>query len=156
MSERATARGPGRVNIMGEHTDYTGGTSLAFPTAFGVTVEAEAIEGDDVVAFADDLGEEDRFAAADPPPAEGWRAFVHGTVGELGRAGYTVRPARLRIAGDVPRGAGLSSSAALEVALALGLLALSDEDEEADRVGLAKLAQRVENDWVGAHTGLLD
>ena len=157
MTERraATARGPGRVNLIGEHTDYNGGLALPFPIAAGCTVRAEAIDGPDVVAVAEDLGEEDRFPLADVQPADGWRAFVRGMVAELARAGFTVRPTRVTISADVPRGRGLSSSAALEVALALAWLALSGE-EDADRVELARLCSRVENDWVGARTGLLD
>jgi galactokinase len=158
VTQRATARGPGRVNLIGEHTDYNGGLALPFPIAYGVTVHAVATDGDEMVAVAKNFnGEEDRFALAEPPAAaSGWRAFVRGTVGELQADGHDVRPATLSIAGDVPRGGGLSSSAALEVALALALLALSGEDEGADRVALAKLCSRVENDWVGAETGLLD
>ena len=154
MTERraATARGPGRVNLVGEHTDYNGGLALPFPIAAGCTVRAEAIDGPDVVAVAQDLGEEDRFPLADVQPAEGWRAFVRGMVAELARAGFTVRPARVTISADVPRGRGLSSSAALEVALALAWLALSGE-EDADRVELARLCSRVENDWVGRAPG---
>jgi galactokinase len=150
------AFGPGRVNLIGEHTDYNDGLCLPFAIARGVTVRAEGLEGGRVQAHAADLGEDDAFAAADPARgAEGWRAFVRGTVGELGAAGHAVRGARLRIAGDVPRGSGLSSSAALSTALALALLALAGEDED-DRRELAKLCSRVENDWVGAQTGLLD
>ena len=150
------AFGPGRVNLIGEHTDYNDGLCLPFAIARGVTVRAEGLEGGCVEAHAADLGEDDAFAAADPARgAEGWRAFVRGTVGELGAAGHAVGGARLRIAGDVPRGSGLSSSAALSTALALALLALAGEDED-DRRELAKLCSRVENDWVGAETGLLD
>jgi galactokinase len=153
--ERAVAFGPGRVNIIGEHTDYNGGLALPFALAQGVTVTAEALDGDEVVAVATDVGEEDRFGLGDVGRAPGWRAFVRGVVAELAAAGLPVRAARLTIAGDVPRGAGLSSSAALEVALALAVLALSDA-EDADRTDLAHLCSRVENDWVGARTGLLD
>ena len=107
-------------------------------------------------AHADDLDEDDEFPAADPPRgAEGWRAFVHGTIGELHAAGRTLQGVRLQISGDVPRGAGLSSSAALSTGLALALIALAGESE-GDRRDLARLCSRVENDWVGAQTGLLD
>jgi galactokinase len=150
------AFGPGRVNLIGEHTDYNDGLCLPFAIAHGVTVRAEELEGGRVEAHAADLGEDDAFAAAAPGrDADGWRAFVRGTVGELGAAGHTVAGARLRIAGDLPRGSGLSSSAALSTALALALLALAGQDEN-DRRELAKLCSRVENDWVGAETGLLD
>jgi galactokinase len=155
MPERAVAFGPGRVNLIGEHTDYNDGLSLPFAIEDGVTVTATAIEGDEVHARALDRDEEDRFALADPPSAEGWRAFVRGTVAELRAAGLPVRAARLEIEGTVPEGSGLSSSAALEVALCLALLGLSDA-QDTDRVALAQLCSRVENDWVGARTGLLD
>ena len=150
------ARGPGRVNLIGEHTDYNGGLALPFAIDRGVTVTAEPIGGDRVQARALDLGEEDDFPAATPEPAKGWRAFVRGTVAELAAAGHAVRPCRLTIEGDLDPGLGLSSSAAMETALSLALLAVSGEDEPADRRDLAKLCSRVENDWVGAETGLLD
>jgi galactokinase len=156
MSDRATAWGPGRANLIGEHTDYNGGLALPFPIALGVTVTAEAIDGEEIVAVAADVGEEHRFVPAEARPGTGWTAFVEGTVAELAAAGHRVRPARVRIEGNVPRGGGLSSSAALEVALALALLALAGEDQDLDRVELAKLCSRVENHWVGAETGLLD
>ena len=147
--------GPGRVNLIGEHTDYNGGLALPFAIDRGVTVEAEPLEGDTIHAEALDLGERDAFALHDPPPAEGWRAFVRGTAAELRALGVPLRAARLSFSGDVPRGSGLSSSAALEAALCLALLAVAGA-EEPDRTELAKLCSRVENDWVGAETGLLD
>jgi galactokinase len=120
-------------------------------------VTVEAADGPDgrIEARALDLGESDAFGLDDPEPADGWRAFVRGTAAELQRAGHALRGATLAIRGDVPRGSGLSSSAALEVALALALLAHSGRAEP-DRRDLARLCSRVENDWVGAETGLLD
>jgi galactokinase len=117
-----------------------------------VTVTAEPLAGDRIEAHALDLGEHDAFAVDDAPRASGWRAFVRGTVAELRAAGHAIRPCRLEIEGDLPHGSGLSSSAALEAALCLALL----EDPEVDRVELAKLCSRVENEHVGARTGLLD
>jgi galactokinase len=154
--DRVVAFAPGRVNLIGEHTDYNGGLALPFAISRGVTVTATAIAGEHVEAVARDGREEDRFALADPGRgAEGWRAFVRGAVGELGAAGCVLRPARLEIAGDLPEGSGLSSSAALEVALCLALLGVAGEPEP-DRVELAKLCSTIENEWVGAQTGLLD
>ena len=150
------ARGPGRVNLIGEHTDYNGGLALPFAIDRGVTVTAEPRDDGDVLARALDLGEEDRFPLAAPVNAEGWRAFVRGAVGELRAAGHDLRPATLTIEGDLDQGSGLSSSAALETALTLALLGVSGLPEPADRRELAKLCSRVENDWVGAETGLLD
>ena len=147
--------GPGRVNLIGEHTDYNGGLALPFAIDRGVTVEAEPLGGGEIRAEAADLGEHDAFPVAAPGRADGWRAFVRGMVVELTAAGVPVAGTRLRIAGDLPRGSGLSSSAALEAALALALLGVAGADEP-DRVELARLCSRVENDWVGAETGLLD
>jgi galactokinase len=149
-----TAFGPGRVNLIGEHTDYNGGLALPFAIREGVTVTATPLDGSELHAVATDLGEEDRFALDGPARAGGWRAFVRGVVAELHAEGLPVSPARLEIAGTVPQGSGLSSSAALEVALCLALLGPAGGD--VDRVRLARLCSRVENDWVGAQTGLLD
>jgi galactokinase len=151
-----SARGPGRVNLIGEHTDYNGGLALPFAISRGITVSAEATDGDRISANARDIGERDDFALAEPQRADGWRAFVRGTVAELTRAGYALKPCRLTIEGDLEQGAGLSSSAALSTALSLALLAIAGEPEPGDRRELAKLCSRVENDWVGAETGLLD
>ena len=149
------AFGPGRVNLIGEHTDYNGGLALPFAIDRGVTVEAEPLAGGEIRAEARDLGESDAFPAAAPERAVGWRAFVRGTVAELRAAGIEVEGARLAISSDLPQGSGLSSSAALETALCLALLAVAGADEPA-RTELAQLCSRVENDWVGAQTGLLD
>src|SRR4051812_24400462 len=146
---------PGRVNLVGEHTDYNDGLCLPCAVDAGVTVRIVAADDAVIRARALDLAEDDAFALDDPPAADGWRAFVRGTVAELLRAGHELRGGELTIAGDVPRGSGLSSSAALEVALALALLAHSGRPEP-DRRELARLCSRVENDWVGAETGLLD
>jgi galactokinase len=156
-TESVVAFGPGRVNLIGEHTDYNGGLALPFAISTGVTVTATALPGTEVEAIALDHDEHDRFPLAHAEldgaaRADGWRAFVRGTVAELRAAGHDVGAARLEITGDVPPGSGLSSSAALEVALSLALL----RKEPDDRVALARLCSRVENDWVGAHTGLLD
>jgi galactokinase len=155
--ERAGAFAPGRGNLIGEHTDYNGGLALPFAIAEGITVRAEATGDERVYAYARDLGEEDAFSLGDRSPAPGWRAFVRGTVAELSEAGLPPVGARLQIDGDLPRGAGLSSSAALEVALCLSLLALAGHGAETvERIEIARLCARVENEWVGAQTGLLD
>jgi galactokinase len=177
--ERSAAFAPGRVNLIGEHTDYNDGLALAFAIAEGVTVRAERIDeapaaglrqvaaraghtgaeqasgGPWIEALALDLDERDAFALNDPPRATGWRAFVRGVVAELSDAGVALAPARLQISGGLARGAGLSSSAALELALCLALVELAG-GQALDRRELARLCSRVENEWVGAQTGLLD
>ena len=152
---QTVAFAPGRVNLIGEHTDYNGGLCLPFAIELGITVRARARDDEIVVANALNLGEDDTFELADPPATRGWRAFVRGIVAALRDAGVPLSGAQLEIDGDLPRGAGLSSSAALEVALALAMIDRGG-GPELDRLELAKLCSRVENEWVGARTGLLD
>jgi galactokinase len=163
--KQVTAFAPGRVNLIGEHTDYNHGLALPFAIAEGVTVHATAAAAGSpaalrIEAYARDLDEHDEFPLAQPAPAPGWRAFLRGTVAELTRVGYQLAGARLEIGGNLAQGAGLSSSAALEVALCLALLALSGDERTSgascDRLSLARLCSRVESEWVGARTGLLD
>jgi galactokinase len=143
---------PGRVNLIGEHTDYNDGLCLPFAIQSGVTVIATGPnDGDEVHVIANDLAEEDHFPVTAPAPAEGWRAYVRGAAAELQKAGVQITPCRLEITSDLPQEAGLSSSAALTVAACLALGA-----GDMDRVELARLCSRVENDWTGAQTGLLD
>jgi galactokinase len=147
---------PGRVNLIGEHTDYNDGLCLPFAIHLGVTVAADPLPGSDIEAHALDLVESDRFeASAEPGRRRGWRAFVRGAAAELLRDGIELRPCRLDISGDLPRGAGLSSSAALSVALCLALCAVAGS-KPPPRLELARLCSRIERDWCGAQTGLLD
>jgi galactokinase len=156
VPDHVIAFGPGRVNLIGEHTDYNDGLALPFAISEGVTVRAWALGEPRVEATAEDFGgQTDVFDLDRPERATGWRAFVRGAVGELAGLGIPLRGARLQIAGTVPRGGGLSSSAALEVGLTLALIGLADAPEP-DRIELAKACSRIENDWVGAQTGLLD
>ncbi|HLJ04352.1 MAG TPA: galactokinase [Solirubrobacteraceae bacterium] len=151
-----TAFAPGRVNLIGEHTDYNGGLALPFAIHQGVTVRGRQGHDGRLHARALDLGERDGFALSEPPgPARGWRAFVHGAAAELQRAGVTLPGADLTITGTVPRGGGLSSSAALGVALTLALQALAGL-RDPPALEVAQTCARVESEWVGAQTGLLD
>ncbi len=154
--ESAAAFAPGRVNLIGEHTDYNEGLALPFAITEGVRVNAYRTMGAALEAHALDLGEDDSFALDAPiVPSSGWRALVRGVAAELVRAGVELPGVRVELSGTVPQGSGLSSSAALEVALALALLAIADAPT-LDCIELARLCSRAENDWVGARTGLLD
>jgi galactokinase len=159
MSQRGVrAFAPGRVNLIGEHTDYNDGLCLPFAIERGVTVTATPLPGGDIEARALDLGQQDRISLRGRPPPlgpSGWRRFVRGATAELQRAGIELLPCRLEIAGDVPRGAGLSSSAALSVALCLALCAVAGA-EPPGRIALARLCSRIERDWCERQTGLLD
>jgi galactokinase len=146
---------PGRVNLIGEHTDYNAGLALPFAIAQGVKVTASPLAGSRVSVYAADLEAHDGFDVHGPARVSGWRAFTRGIYSELAAAGCELVGARLEITGSVPRGSGLSSSAALEVALALAALAVA-EAPRPEPIELARLCSRVENDWVGAQTGLLD
>ncbi len=155
---RVVAFGPGRANLIGEHTDYNDGLSLPFAIEQGVRVTAEAAGGDELRVTAVDHHEHERFPLSGwtMERSGDWRDFVRGAIGELAAAGIALRGGEVAIEGDVPEGGGLSSSAALEVALCLALWALAGAPEPADRVPLARLCSRIENEWVGARTGLLD
>jgi galactokinase len=157
---------PGRVNLIGEHTDYNDGLCLPFAIQQGVTVRAWPSEGDAIVAHADNLGESASFALAAakaaathedfaPEQPHHWSLFVAGAATELSREGLDLQPCELVISSDLPVGAGLSSSAAFCVSICLALCAVANQ-EPPDRIELARLCSRVENDWVGAQTGLLD
>src|ERR1700691_6002319 len=103
--ESVSAFAPGRVNLIGEHTDYNEGLALPFAIGLGVTVCATTwppgSPGEQTVsAYARDLDERDEFPLSEPAPAPGWRAFARGTVAELARAGFPLVGARLQITGD--------------------------------------------------------
>ena len=149
------AQAPGRVNLIGEHTDYNEGHVLPLAIDRTLAVAAARREGA-VRALALDCGEEDRFPPDGIAPAEGggWRNYVRGVAWALGEAGHRLRGLDLAFTGDVPIGAGLSSSAALEVALAAAFAAANGLAP--GRRELALLAQRAENGFVGVQCGIMD
>ena len=146
---------PGRVNLIGEHTDYNDGYVMPFALAQRVLIAAAPRDDGtwSVTSLNNDSTE--TFRGADLQPGmTGWQAYVAGVVWALDEAGYRVGGADLVLTSDVPEGAGLSSSAALECAVLTALADLND----LDIAGLerAKLARRAENAFVGAPTGLMD
>ena len=130
---------PGRVNLIGEHTDYNLGLCLPFAVGRGVTMTAELRDGGEIVApgLPDD----------DP--------YLRGAVAELRSAGVEPPGCTLAVDSDLPQEAGLSSSAALCVSLVLVLTAIGGAEPFAP-IELAKLCQRIENEYTGVETGLLD
>jgi galactokinase len=152
---RLVAVAPGRVNLIGEHTDYNEGHVM--PLAIDRTVAvAAAPQADAVHAYSLDYGEDDSFSPAEirPLPEGGWRNYVRGVAWALREAGHGLRGLQLAFSGDVPIGAGLSSSAALEVAVAAAFAAISEIP--LDPRDLALLAQRSENGFVGVQCGVMD
>jgi galactokinase len=147
-------RAPGRVNLIGEHTDYNDGLVLPFALAQGVTVTAA--RRDDGVFSLCSLQAPSKAEVTDPVPGsvEGWAAYAVGVAWSLRSAGHDVGGASLLIDADLPQGAGLSSSAALECAVAVALCDLWDVSVPLPE--LARIAQRAENDFVGVPCGIMD
>lgn len=150
-----TYSAPGRVNLIGEHTDYNGGYALpiALPQRTAVTfTPAET----DTLTVLSDRADEPVSIPLDTTPGQitGWGAYASGVIWALRDRGFPVPGGTIDIRSDVPIGSGLSSSAALECAV-LGALA-SAAGLHIDRIEQARIGQRAENDYVGAPTGLLD
>jgi len=148
---------PGRVNLIGEHTDYNDGYVLPFALPLRTYVSASRLDGPQWTATSEACpGEDVAFGAAElrPDGVDGWGRYVAGVVWALRAAGYDPPGADLRIRSAVPVGAGLSSSHALECAVLTALCDLGDLDLPlADR---PRLVQRAENEYVGAPTGIMD
>ena len=146
---------PGRVNLIGEHTDYNDGYVMPFALAQRVLIAAAPRHDGSWSVTSLNNHSTEVFRAADLQPGmAGWQAYVAGVVWALQEAGHRLGGADLVLSSDVPTGAGLSSSAALECAVLAALADLND----LDIAGLerAKLARRAENAFVGAPTGLMD
>lgn len=146
---------PGRVNLIGEHTDYNEGFVL--PVAIDLGISLALVPADDrrVEVTLAATGETRGFALGAIGPRTGtWIDYVAGTAWALAEAGLPLRGARALLASDLPQGSGLSSSAALELATALALS--PGEAPAVERMALARLAQRAENAYVGVACGLMD
>ena len=153
---------PGRANLMGEHTDYNDGFVLPFALSQATTAAAarrtdgrlllcSRQEQDGVLEIALD--------GLAPGTVTGWGAYAAGVAWALRSAGYQVPGAGIAIDSDVPAGAGLSSSAALECATALALTELAPSEPDGapvPRGELAAIARRAENEFVGVPSGIMD
>jgi galactokinase len=147
---------PGRANLMGEHTDYNEGFVLPFALAQGVTATAVA-RGDGQLVLRSRQAPGETAVSLDslaPGSVTGWAAYPAGVAWALRDGGYRVRGASVGIDSDLPVGAGVSSSAALECSVALALCSLSGLT--VPRRELAATAKRAENEFVGAPTGIID
>lgn len=150
------ARAPGRVNLIGEHTDYNEGFVLPGAIAFETRVACSPNDSGQLTMRSLQQKHEFNFAIDDPAPLprRDWTDYVRGVLIELRRSGSAIGGTDLLIDGRVPMNAGLSSSAALEIATALALLEASQT--AFPPVELARLCQRAENNFVGARCGIMD
>ncbi len=155
MMRRVQARAPGRVNLIGEHTDYNDGFVLPCAIAYDTRVFAGARD-DSMVTVRSRFDEPAVFDLERLPPQRrgAWTDYVRGVLIELRSAGVRLHGADLQVAGTVPIGAGLSSSASFEIAVALAMLGIADA--RMDTADLARLAQRAEIEHVGTRCGIMD
>ena len=147
---------PGRINLIGEHTDYNEG--FVFPAAIDKSIIAAIGKSntENCHLFATDLGETYEFIPKEvrPIPGGDWRNYIVGVVGELEKMGMSVPPFNYVFGGNIPKGAGLSSSAALENSVVFGL-------NELFNLGLTKremifISQKAEHNYVGVRCGIMD
>jgi len=149
-------RAPGRVNLIGEHTDYNDGFVLPAAIEFYCWAAVAPRRDGKLVIHSENFNEtvEASLDSLTPLGKKHWANYPLGVAWALRQAGKALRGANIYITGEVPLGAGLSSSAAVEVAVAFALL--SESDAAIDRAELAKLCQKAENEFVGARVGIMD
>src|SRR6202795_3660229 len=162
---------PGRVNLIGEHTDYNDG--FVMPAAIGLYTRASVAPRPDrkLVIYSENYSEQVEFDLDHLPATRSghWSDYVIGVVKMLVRSGENLSGTNLLVDGNVPQGAGLSSSASIEVAVGYALLDLADQATDRtildrtgpdrtrpDRTNLALLCQQAENEFVGARCGIMD
>ncbi len=149
---------PGRVNLIGEHVDYNDGLVLPMPISAGTAAAWSAMPTERIDAVALDLdGATDSFVPGQVSPHSpaDWRSYLRGTAAGLAQRGLSSGGAKLAISGTIPRGAGLSSSASLCVAIARALAAAGGMSEPDPRA-LAFAAQSAEHDWARVNCGIMD
>lgn len=147
---------PGRVNLIGEHTDYNGGYVFPAALTFGTTMLIRK-RGDEQVGLASTnfpLHKQISINNLTFDPADDWMNYPKGIIHELQQRGLSVGGYDILYSGAIPNGSGLSSSASIEVVTAFGLLTM--EGHPADKVDIALLSQKVENEFVGVKCGIMD
>ena len=149
-------RAPGRVNLIGEHTDYNDGFAMPAAIEFYCWVAVGNREDRKLSIYSEEFSAtaEADLSSTATAPSKSWSDYPIGVALQLEQAGFRIRGANLLIESEVPMGAGLSSSAAIEVATALALAEQSGALP--DRVQLARLCQKAENEFVGARVGIMD
>lgn len=147
---------PGRVNLIGEHTDYNGGYVFPAALTFGTTMLIRKAEPGKL-GFAStnfDLRKQISITDLKYDAADGWTNYPKGVIKELQNKGIELGGYEILYHGEIPNGSGLSSSASIEVVTAYGLLSM--EGQPTDTVEIALLSQRAENRFVGVNCGIMD
>jgi len=148
-------RAPGRVNLIGEHTDYNDGFVMPAAIEFYVWIAIAPRSDRKLLVHSTNFSETVEIDLQnDTGPRKHWSDYVAGVAVILERAGHHLQGANLLAQGDVPMGSGLSSSAAIEVASGLALL--ENSGVQLHRLELVKLCRQAENEFVGAHVGIMD
>jgi galactokinase len=148
-------RAPGRVNLIGEHTDYNDGFVLPLAIDRAVWIALQPRDDRRVAVHSVDYSESKEFSLDGlKHEKEGWLEYLKGTAWSLADAGHSLSGWEGVLSGDVPLGAGLSSSAALEMATARAFAAVGNLPWDA--ATMAKLGQKAENKWVGVNCGIMD
>src|SRR5690348_8130900 len=156
MTDQASASAPGRVNLIGEHTDYHDGYVLPIVIPQRTHAHLTRRKGERVVRASSSVidGTWQEYALGAETPGRGWLDYLQGVTAMLARRGVGVPGFDVRIESTVPVGAGVSSSAALEISLLRALRSLLGLD--LDDVALAMIAHAAETDFVGAPVGVMD
>ena len=151
---RILVSAPGRVNLIGEHTDYNDGFVLPMAIDKKITIGG-ALRTDDIVqVYSLNFSAKETFSLAPLQKEEHWTDYIKGVIDELRKAGHQIKGFNAVLHGDIPQGAGLSSSAALEVATAFFLAQLHEIEMPPEE--MATLCQRAENNFVGMNCGIMD
>ncbi|MCS7459523.1 galactokinase [Paenibacillus doosanensis] len=156
VGEIHTFHAPGRVNLIGEHTDYNGGYVFPAALTFGTTMLIRR-RADDQVGFASTNFPLHKHISINNiafDPADDWINYPKGIISQLQLGGVNVGGYDILYSGAIPNGSGLSSSASIEVVTAFGLLTM--EGQPADKVQIALLSQKAENEFMGVQCGIMD
>ena len=156
MEKSVVAFAPGRVELLGNHTDYNEGLALAAAIDRGVTIRAEKIDAERIEISSETNQRQVKMSLNNLHrlEEESWANYAIGVLKLLRSTGFVIGGLRLRVDSNLPLGSGLSSSAAFEIATAVAALALFGFSMEP--MALAQLCQKAENEFVGVRCGLLD